>query len=412
MARRDRNLLESPALGTDLPELAQPCGTHFNRDPLPPPTSGTPIGLTLSGGGFRATFAAVGVVRYLADCGLLGDVRYVSSVSGGSVANGMLATRWPSLREAGYSSASVDQHVTEPLAHRVQRRSLKWKLIRNVWRAAGPSTRTDLLAWAFDDWFFDGAQLEKLDPECRWIFNTANLTTGVRFAFERELLGDYVTGHAPTRGTGLRVATAVAASAAVPGAFAPLTVRGVKFPCGGRVPPKLVDGGAYDNTGLEALDGDNYQHVFTISINAGGVFVTGAYGKIPLVRDLARSNSLLYRQSTGLRTRWMVDRFQAWPKTPGVAVPRYARRGALFALGTSIKREGAPAPFLDFVAAHPEHRTHDGKDLAYVPTVFDRIEPKLLERLVYRGWWLTGATLARWHPGFGPLHPDATPPPV
>lgn len=160
--------------------------------------------------------------------------------------------------------------MTEPLAHWVRRRSLKWKLIRNVWRAAGPRTRTELLAWAFDDWFFDGAQLEELDPECRWIFNTANLTTGVRFAFEREVLGDHVTGHASTRGTGPRVATAVAASAAVPGAFAALTVRGVEFPCGGRVPPKLVDGGAYDNTGLEALDGDNYQHVFTITINADG----------------------------------------------------------------------------------------------------------------------------------------------
>jgi NTE family protein len=408
----DTNSLESPALGTDLPELAQRCGDRFPRDPLTTPASGTQIGLTLSGGGFRATFAAVGVIRYLADCGLLGDVRYVSSVSGGSVANAMLATRWPALRQAGFSSAAVDQQVSEPLANRVRGRSLKWKLIRNVWRAAGPRTRTEVLAWAFDDWFFDEVELEQLDHECRWIFNAANLTTGVRFAFERELLGDYVTGYASTRGTGLRVATAVAASAAVPGAFAPLKVKGVEFPCAKPEPPKLLDGGAYDNTGLEALDGKEYRRVFTVTINAGGVFVTGAYGKVPLVRDLARANSLLYRQSTGLRTRWMVERFKAWPQTLGADPPPYARRGALFALGTSIERKGAPKEFLDFVAAYPEHRTHDGQDLAFVPTVFDILHGKLVDRLVYRGWWLTGATLARWYPGLAPLLPGATPPSV
>ena len=44
-----------------------------------------------------ATLPAVGVVRLLADVGLLPDLRYVSSVSGGSVANGMIAVKWPEL---------------------------------------------------------------------------------------------------------------------------------------------------------------------------------------------------------------------------------------------------------------------------------------------------------------------------
>jgi NTE family protein len=56
-----------------------------------PATPGPTLGLTLSGGGFRATFAAVGALRYVADAGLLGSVRCVSSVSGGSIANGLLA---------------------------------------------------------------------------------------------------------------------------------------------------------------------------------------------------------------------------------------------------------------------------------------------------------------------------------
>src|SRR5438105_406406 len=44
------------------------------------------IGICLSGGGFRASFYALGVFRYLAEAGLLGDVVAVSAVSGGSLA--------------------------------------------------------------------------------------------------------------------------------------------------------------------------------------------------------------------------------------------------------------------------------------------------------------------------------------
>ena len=36
---------------------------------------------------------------------------------------------------------------------------------------------------AFDDWLYDKIELEELAPECRWIFNAANLTTGARFGF-------------------------------------------------------------------------------------------------------------------------------------------------------------------------------------------------------------------------------------
>lgn len=405
--------LDSPALGTGLPGLVVGCPSTLRPEQPAAPDPGPAIGLTFSGGGFRATFAAIGVVRFLADAGLLGRVRFVSSVSGGSVANGMLSQAWPELRGSGYSADAVDRHVLGPLTARVTQGSLKNKLLRNVWRTAGSKNRTDVLAWAFDDWLFDGLELHQLDRECRWIFNAANLTTGVRFAFERDVVGDYVTGLLATEPTGLRVAQAVAASAAVPGAFAPMKLEGLDFPCAERGVPALLDGGAYDNTGLEALDSDRYRDVFTIAINAGGVFVTGGYGKVPLVRELSRSNSLLYRQSTALRTRWMVDRFQAWEDTPaGQTPPRSARRGVLFALATSVQADGAPQEYHDFVAAHPEHRTYDGKDLAFVPTVFDKLSPELVRRLVYRGWWLTGATLARWHPGFATLAPGATPPPA
>lgn len=127
-------------------------------------------------------------------------------------------------------------------------------------------TRTDVLARALDGRFFHGRNLEDIDDRCRFVINAANLVTGVRFAFERDVLGDYVVGLALTKGTGTRVATAVAASAAVPGAFAPLPVQGIAFPCAHGEEPLLVDGGTYDNTGLEAFDSGRYRDV---SISCG-----------------------------------------------------------------------------------------------------------------------------------------------
>ena len=114
----ERSPLESPALGSSLASLIAPCGDALRPAP-PPPADNTPIGITLSGGGFRATFAGLGVIRYLADAGLLHDLRYVSSVSGGSVANGMVATRWAQLRERDFTAAAVDELVIAPLVERV-----------------------------------------------------------------------------------------------------------------------------------------------------------------------------------------------------------------------------------------------------------------------------------------------------
>jgi predicted acylesterase/phospholipase RssA len=53
-----------------------------------------PIALCLSGGGFRATFFHLGVVRVLRDLGLLSRITDVFSVSGGSILAGHLALNW------------------------------------------------------------------------------------------------------------------------------------------------------------------------------------------------------------------------------------------------------------------------------------------------------------------------------
>ena len=390
---RSEWIIDSPANGTGL--RPQPC--RRGEEPPKPPLNDSRLAVTLSGGGFRATLAGVGALRLLADAGLLGQLGYLSSVSGGSITNGMTAKAWPKLSKADFATKAFDEEVTEPLVRRISGGSLKFALLRNFWRTFGKDTRTDLLADRFDEWFFEGMQLEDLDEGVRWIISAANLVTGARFGFEREVLGDYTIGLRPTAGSGLRISQAVAASAAVPGSFAPVVMDRLDFPCANEA-PVLLDGGVYDNTGLEALDSERYRHTFLCTMNAGGLLQPGYTGRIPIVRDLSRSNSLLYRQSTALRTRDMVARFRRGEGLPlDQPLPEGARRGVLVALATDFDRVNK-GRIADWIAAHPERRSYRDQDLALVPTVFDKLDEGLCRALIHRGWWLVGAALAAYHP--------------
>jgi NTE family protein len=388
--QRSGSALESPSVGTSSDDFAVPCAT-VEPKPAPPPAA-TPapgFALALSGGGFRATLCAVGVARFLADAGLLSRLRYSSSVSGGSIANGLLARGYRAVADGGFTGQAFDEHVVEPLVRRISGTSLKWKLVRGVPRTFGRHTRSDLLAGALDEWWFEGSTLADLPADVRWIINATNITTGVGFGFERDVVGDYIVGRLPTTQLPVRLATAVAASAAVPGAFAEVVID-APFPCAkGRV-ARLLDGGAYDNSGMAPLD--EVTDACLIAVNAGGTFQVGKLGRVPIVRDLQRANAILYKQSTGLRRQFMVDRYQALEQALAAnqPPPSFGRLGVLFSLGTSMDvtdewAEGRPD--------YPERR----QELAEVPTSFDRFPADLCERLIYRGWWLTGATLSSYH---------------
>jgi NTE family protein len=350
------------------------------------------VAVAFSGGGFRASLAAVGVVRFLADAGLLSRVRLVSSVSGGSVAHGLLAIAWRALSKNGFAPSGFDELVIRPLIDRITSASLSLALVRNVWRTVGSKTRTDVLADFFDDWFFHGALLEDLPPGTRFVFNAANLSTGVRFGFERDAVGDYVIGLVPTQGSRLRVAQAVAASAAVPGAFAAMKVE-LPFPCAAGREAALLDGGTYDNLGLEVAD--SLPQMLLVALNAGGVFQTGAWGWVPLARDLKRAAGLLYRQTNALRMRTMVERFAAWEhaRATGQPPPSWGRQGVLFGLATTMDRKAPP----EWVGSRPEASRDEIVELALTKTSFAAFDRALCERLVHRGWWLAGATLTAFH---------------
>jgi NTE family protein len=396
--------LASPAIGTSSDDLINRCDAP-DIPPVKPPAPDPPpaLAVSLSGGGFRASLAGLGVLRLLADAGRLGSVRYLSSVSGGSIASGLVAVRYPQLRERGFTREALDELVIGPFVERITSQSFAKALIWAIASRLAVGHRVRVFADLLDEWFYDGLLLRDVDPGCRWIYNAANATTGVRFGFERNRIGDYVSGYVATEKTDLRLAIAVASSSAFPGAFNAMTLDGIDFPCQPGNPPRLLDGGAYDNLGLESLDrltrpgaGDLADVPCLVVLNAGGSFRVGKYLGLPIIGDYLRTTSLLYRQTTALRTETMVDRYKAWEKAnkANQRPTDFARRGVLFGLASKMDD---PKLSPEWLATYPRPDNKERIRLALIKTSLSQMDrDEECIPLIKRGWWLAGATLASY----------------
>jgi hypothetical protein len=77
------------------------------------------VGLALSGGGYRAMLFNLGSLWCLNDFGVLRDIDMIASVSGGSIVNGLLATRWRDLDWVpgglGWTARNFRQEIAEPI---------------------------------------------------------------------------------------------------------------------------------------------------------------------------------------------------------------------------------------------------------------------------------------------------------
>ena len=353
--------------------------------------------VALSGGGLRATLSAVGVLRFLADAELLDRVTIVSSVSGGSIASGLLAHAYPELEAAAFSTESFVRNVERVAVRTITSRSMTYAMARNLWRLLDlKTTTTDIFTNVLDRWYFCDQKLTSLPERCRFIFNATNLTTGQRFGFEREVLGDEVFGYVESGDT--RLALAIACSASVPG-FYPAHTIDRSFPCDKGLKTGLVDGGVYDNTATKAVEDLAQEHpddYCVVALNAGGVFRVKQYGYVLLLRDLLRSESVLYNVETTDRMQDLLRRLIEF-ETTGKGV-----RGVQFALGMSLdgsKRTTAQRAGYDEWCrdARPEQSPELVKHLSNLSTSLSRFSLGDARQLVYRGWWLTGASLSTFH---------------
>ena len=239
------------------------------------------IGLSLSGGGFRATVFHLGVLARLAEEERLEDVAFLSTVSGGSLCAGLVYAcsgyRWPASREL---TDEVIPRARQLLTSTDLQSSMMWRVLRVPSRVFG--TRADDLSLLLQKHWGITGQLCALAEHPRWMINATCYETGKNFRFERGRMGDYVLGY--TADTDIPLSDALSASAAFPGLIGPLKLDTrnrswfkyqVSYKEGGDVVRTQVegedrergrestrprysrlhlwDGGVYDNLGLEGL---------------------------------------------------------------------------------------------------------------------------------------------------------------
>jgi predicted acylesterase/phospholipase RssA len=211
------------------------------------------IGLALSGGGFRAAAFHLGVLRGLRARGLLDQVEVVSGVSGGA----LLAAAW--VAHQGDLDAFTDR-MRRALARDLKPRVL-WAALRPDRFArllADPRySLTEVLAAVLDRDLFHGATLGSLrGRRPRLILSATCVNHGTGWRFTPERMGDWILATQSREVLdAFPLARAVACSAAFPGGFAPVVLKGALF-AGSDVAPRevmLTDGGVDDNLGVLAL---------------------------------------------------------------------------------------------------------------------------------------------------------------
>jgi NTE family protein len=159
----------------------------------------------------------------------------------------------------------------------------------------------------------------------------------------------------------------------------------------------------YDNLGIEP-----FRHleksVCAVVLNAGGTFRVGKFGGLPIVRNLSRASAVMYRQTTVVRMQELLSDFKAWEAAvkAGRQAPPKARLGVMFALGTTFET-------LATAWAQGRPPDPDPTHLQNLPTSFLRFGVEDARRLIDRGWWLTGASLATYHPELIRELPDIVP---
>jgi NTE family protein len=232
------------------------------RQPPPP----VPFGLALSGGGIRATLFHLGAIWRINEMGKLRVIDRITSVSGGSFASGLLALRWKDLEWDGRGRATnLGELFAKPVL-RLARLPLPLDAAIVALGIVPGIQPAQVLGEVLDRFFFGGFMLADLPDKGQgplFVFNATELSSGTDWRFSKPYMGSYRVGLVDN--PHVRVADAVAASAAFPPLVSPLTLRidpahlrktrGAdlhdEVAQAGRV--ALTDGGAYDNMGLSPI---------------------------------------------------------------------------------------------------------------------------------------------------------------
>jgi NTE family protein len=272
------------------------------------------LALCLSGGGYRAMLFHLGTLWYLNDAGYLPKLDRVSSVSGGSITAGVLATRWKQLQfDAGGKAANFGDAMVVPLRKMAGTTIDAGSVIGGIF-TPGTSV-SDRIIKSYKKILFGESTLQDFPDQPRFVINATNVQTGSLFRFSKPYIADYRIGRIMNPATS--VAAAVAASSAFPPILSPARLD---FQHGqwsdlnttecGRPPftTKIVltDGGVYDNMGIETA----WKRCKRVLISdGGGKYQPEENPKSDWAQHALRINSTIDNQVRSLRKRQVVSAF-------------------------------------------------------------------------------------------------------
>ncbi len=338
------------------------------------------IGLALSGGGFRAAAFHAGVLRRIANAGLLASIKQISTVSSGSLILSAIISRfgWPT--DDNYEDIVFPElrkllTGSDLLSLRTLRLMGSARFDRNV-----IFDRANILAKALEKrWKVEGSLADLPDHPTWWI-NATCLETAKNWRFSKREMGDWKFGrHYNPK---IKLATAAAASAAFPYLIGALKVGLPKdgwhrndpatwAPMERKDPlytsVRLWDGGVYGTLGLDALfkpEGQLIDCDFLVCSDG--------------TRSIRRA----------IQSRMFVK-----------AIERGKVRGSLVRLGNSVrdidlrvKRKRAPANYDAFMC------DEDVSAVARTETALTALTPGRFEAVARHGYEVADATLTAYWP--------------
>lgn len=337
----------------------------------------TGVGLALSGGGYRATVFHLGALWRLNEVGWLPRLDRVAGVSGGAIAAAVLGAAWDRLgfRDDGVA-ALFGSAVVDPILELAGETLDAGAVVGGV---LGPGSPNERLADGYDDHVFGGAMLGDLPARPDVAIVATSVQTGLPWTFRRDRIGGPRVGE--TTDLDVRLADAVAASTAFPPVLSPAVVEldpdAFDRDAGdlARVPftsrAVLVDGGVYDNLGLETV----WPTCRTVLIgDAGMELEPEGVPKRDWPRHAWRVVEVIDHQVRALRKRQAVAGFVAGD-----------RDGAYWGIRSDV--DHFP---LDDPLPCPVERT---LELARTPTRLARLPRRRRERLVNWGYAACDAAL-------------------
>ena len=265
----------------------------------------------------RAAIYHLGVLKYLAESGLYGNISAVSSVSGASLCIGAMfavnKNKWVSGEE--FLRDTLPNVREMMLGCDIQKSALnRLPFLPKYW-----FNRVEILAEMLEKkWGIRGTiQDLPLPPDSPyWEINCTTFETGQNWRVRKDYMGDFTVGY--TQNPNLPISEMIAASAGFPVLIGPYTLKtsgmswtGDKHGAGEsvRVEPRytLWDGGVYDNLGMEALykigKGLDDEIDFLIVSDASGGMGFHKYKKNASLYNVKRLLDISMNQVYALRSR-------------------------------------------------------------------------------------------------------------